>query len=677
MSVTTPRRRIRAATALGCGAAGLLALLLLLRLGGGAPAPAPAGLPDPGALTGWGLPILGYVGQALGLAVVGSLIVPLLTSTRGSDALAGRAVAAVFVVRRLAFAWTATVLAELVLTFSDQFAVPVADVRWADVAGFARQSDQGQALLVQAGMILVLALVSRWILTVREATALLVLSLLALLPPVLTGHSASAGSHDTAIVSLLLHVSAASLWVGGVIGLWWHLTRATGAGPSHALAARRFGGLAAWCLGIVLVSGLVNAWVRLGSIGPLLTSDYGRGVLVKIAVLVGVALVAHQVRRAVLGAALTPRALVSVTVAELGLMAVAVALGVGLGRTPPPVGEPYTSLAESLLGGPAPPAPTPLRLLTSFTPSGVGLAVVGLGSAAYLVGVLVLRRRQVRWSPWRTSSWFVGLLLVAYATLGGLGTYSHVMFSVHMAAHMLLSMVAPIFLVLGAPVTLALRALPGSDLPGGQGPRQWLSGVLASRPARAATHPVTAAVLTVGSLYAIYLTSIYDVLMRNHLGHAAMELHFLLAGYVFFEVLVGDAPIARRLSHLARFGLLLVVMPFHAFFAITVMSTDTAIGGSFYTLLDRGYATDLLADQYVGGSLTWALGELPMVLILVVLLAQWYRSDTRDARNIDRRADRDHDAELVAYNASLSRLAAAETARVEHARAERVEGRNS
>ena len=657
MSPAAPPLRLRAAAALLSLAAGLAALVLLLRTGGGAPAAVPAGLPDPGALTGWGLPVLGYAGQVLGILVIGSLLVPLLTSTRAADQLTDRSLWALHVVRPLALGWTVAVLGELVLTFSDQFAVPLSAVRWSEVSGFTRQSDQGQALLTQAGMALALALVSRWVLTVRESTVLLVLAVVALLPPLLTGHSVSSGSHDTAVVGLLIHAGAAATWVGGVVALWWHLSRTSGPRPAHALAARRFGGLAAWCLGVTLVSGLVGAWVRLGSVGVVFSSAYGRGVLVTLVVLVALLLVARRVRRAVLGGGLTPRSLAAVTSVELGLMAVAVALGIGLGRTPPPVGEPYTSLAETLLGGPLPAAPTAGRLLTSVTPSGVGLLVVGLGGAAYLVGVLVLRRRQVRWSAWRSASWCMGLLLVAYATLGGLGVYSHVMFSAHMAAHMLLSMVAPIFLVLGAPVTLALRALPGSDVRGGQGPRQWLAGFLASRPVRALTHPVTAAVLAVGSLYAIYLTSAYDMLMRSHLGHAAMELHFLLAGCVFFEVLVGDAPVARRLSHLARFGLLLVVMPFHAFFAIAVMSADTVIGEEYYTLLDRGFSTDLLADQYLGGSLTWALGELPMVLLLVVLLAQWHRSDTREAHRIDRRADRDDDAALVAYNASLQRLA--------------------
>ena len=653
-------RPLRRRLALGVGAAGLLALVLMLRLGGGGYVAAPAGLPDPGRLTAWALPVATWAALALGVLVTGALLVPLLTVTAESGLeLRGRGMRAVRAVRPLALGWAVASLAALVLTWSDQFAVPLSRFDLGDVYGFARQVDQGQALVVQAALALVLAVASRWVLRLREAGWLLAGALAAAVPPALTGHAAAAGSHDTAVISLVVHVLAVSVWVGGVVALWWHL----GDLPrTRAIAARRFSSVATWCFGVVAVSGVINALVRLGGLGPLLTSDYGRGVLVKIVLLGGIGLLALRVRTSFLHTAEGPedprglRALLVLTAGELTLMAGAIGLGVALSRTPPPQGEVYTGVAESLLGGPVPPAPTGMRLLTSFTASGVGLLVVLLGTTAYLVGVASLRRRGIRWSPLRTIAWLLGMLAVAYATVGGLGVYSHVMFSAHMASHMVLSMMAPILLVLGSPVTLALRALPGTDADGGRGPRQWLAGVLRSRYVQVITHPVVAAGIFVVSLYGIYFSGLFEHLMESHLGHGAMELHFLLAGCLYYEVLVGDSPIPHRLSHLARLGLGLVVMPFHAFFAIAVMGSSTVIGGRYYELLDRGYATNLLDDQNLGGSLTWALGEVPMVLVLFVLLAQWYRTDTREARRRDRQADRDNEAELTSYNEMLARL---------------------
>lgn len=655
MSTRTVRRPGLAAA--GILAVGLAALWLLLVLGGGAPQPEPTGLPDAGPWTGWGLPVATYAGELLGIVVVGALLVPVLVAT-GDPELGGRGFRAVRTVGPLALGWALVALATLVLTYSDQFAVPVLDVAPAEVWGFARTVDQGQALLVQAVLALTVAAASRFVFTIRAAGGVLALAIATLLPPVFTGHSASAGSHDTAVVSLLLHVGAVAVWVGGLVALWWYL----GSAPAlRAIAARRFSALAAWCFAVTAASGVVNALVRLGGPAGFVTSDYGRGALVKVLLLGLVGVLAWRSRALALGRLGVDgrgwRDLAVLTGLELAVLATAVALGVGLSRTPPPVGSPYTSTAESLLGGPLPPAPSAYRLLTEFTPSGIGLAIVGLGGAAYAVGVWRLRRDGGRWNVGRTIAWYLGLALVGYATFGGLGTYSHVMFSAHMAAHMILSMVAPILLVLGAPVTLALRALPGADRPGGRGPKHWLAGVLRSRPVRVLTHPVVASLLFVGSLYAIYFSGLFEALMENHLGHAFMELHFLIVGCLYFEVLVGDAPVPRRLSHLARLGLLLVVMPFHAFFAIAVMNESTVIGGGYYRLLDRPYATDLLHDQYLAGSMTWALGEVPMVLLLVVLLAQWYRSDAREAKRLDRRADRDGDAELAAYNRMLEGLA--------------------
>jgi putative copper resistance protein D len=187
--------------------------------------------------------------------------------------------------------------------------------------------------------------------------------------------------------------------------------------------------------------------------------------------------------------------------------------------------------------------------------------------------------------------------------------------------------------------------------------------VLHSRLVRGLTHPLVAAGLFVTSLYGLYFSGLFDVLMADHLGHVAMELHFLLVGSLLFYVVVGVDPAPRRVPQLARFAVLLFTLPFHAFFAVALMASDTVIGQSYWTQLDRPYRTDLLGDQYLGGGVSWAMGELPLVIVLAALFVQWYRSDSRDAARSDRAAvrtaaaaDGDTDA-LEAYNAYLGRLA--------------------
>jgi putative copper resistance protein D len=304
-----------------------------------------------------------------------------------------------------------------------------------------------------------------------------------------------------------------------------------------------------------------------------------------------------------------------------------------------------------------PPAPTVAHLVWGWEPTGVALAVVGLGFALYVKGLLVLRARGDAWPVGRTVSWMVGLAFIAWAGIGGLAQYTHVLFSAHMVSHMILSMVAPIFLVLAAPVTLALRTLPGPRQAGEVSPRGLLTAFLHSGFSRFVTHPLVGPALFVGSLYGLYFSPVFGDLMDSHWGHGAMQLHFIAVGTLFFYVLAGVDPSPRSLAPLLRFGLLLVTIPFHAFFAIAVMSSKSVIAESYWTTIDRPFRTDLLADQYLGGGIAWAMGELPLVIVLAALFVQWIRSDRRDARRLDRAADRDNDADLEAYNAYLRDLA--------------------
>ncbi|MGZ4591921.1 MAG: cytochrome c oxidase assembly protein, partial [Actinomycetes bacterium] len=649
--------------------------------GGGAPAPVPAGLPDAGALTGWGLPVVRLLSDLAGMATVGLLLATALLLPSPATRLSSAAASTARLAAGTASVWVLGVLVEAVFTLSDLLGSPPGSVLEPSVLrSFLGQTTQGRSLLVQAVLAVVAAGLARSARTIRGAAFALLVAVAAVVPPALTGHTAASGSHDLAIASLAVHVTAASLWVGGLAALAWvAFTR----GDGLRYAVPRFSTLAAWCFVTVAVSGVVNAGVRLGGVAPLFTSAYGALVLAKMGALgvlggfgwwhrrhtvdsVGARAATAADRRT------AARVFLTVAAAELTVMAATVALAVGLSRTPTPSrGELHTSRAADLLGFPLPPAPTISRVALGWVPDGFALTFLALAVALYATGVLVLHRRGVAWPVGRTISWAAGLAVFAWATVGGLGLYSHVLFSAHMVAHMLLSMVAPIGLVLGAPVTLALRALPGPRTPGELGPRQLLQAALHSRAARLITHPLLALALFVGSLYALYFTPLFPSLMSHHLGHVAMEFHFLAVGFLFFWVLVGIDPAPRRLPPVARIGLLFAAMPFHAFFSIALMSATTVIARGYYSTLDRPYSLDLLGDQGLGGGIGWAMGELPIILVLGAVFVQWSRSDRREADRFDRAADRaatraasrsepaePGDDALADYNAYLARLAA-------------------
>ncbi|WP_128377099.1 cytochrome c oxidase assembly protein [Streptomyces cavernae] len=278
--------------------------------------------------------------------------------------------------------------------------------------------------------------------------------------------------------------------------------------------------------------------------------------------------------------------------------------------------------------------------------------LVGLGLYAW--GVARLTRRGDKWPVGRTVSFTAGVLSVLLVMCTGLNDYGMVMFSVHMVQHMVISMLSPILILLGAPITLALRALPTA---GGnrKGPRELLLMLLHSRYMRIITHPAFTIPMFIASLYALYFTPLFDSLMGSKTGHIAMMVHFLAVGMVFFWPIMGIDPGPHRPGHLMRMLLLFAGMPFHAFFGIALMMASSPMVGT-YSDPPASLGIDALADQNAAGGIAWAFSEIPSVLVLIALLFQWYRSEQRQARRTDRAADRDGDKELEAYNAYLASL---------------------
>ncbi|MEV7414126.1 cytochrome c oxidase assembly protein [Streptomyces sp. NPDC089919] len=278
--------------------------------------------------------------------------------------------------------------------------------------------------------------------------------------------------------------------------------------------------------------------------------------------------------------------------------------------------------------------------------------LVGLG--LYGWGVLRLRRRGDAWPVGRTVAWVVGVLSVGVVMNTKLNDYGMVMFSVHMVQHMIISMLSPILLLLGGPMTLALRALPPAGR-GRKGPRELLLMLLHSRYMRVITHPAFTIPMFIASLYGLYFTPLFDFLMESKTGHIAMMVHFLMVGVVFFWPIMGVDPGPHRPGYIMRMLELFAGMPFHAFFGIALMmATEPMI--STYSDPPASLGIEALADQNAAGGIAWAFSEIPSVLVLIALIFQWYRSEQRTARRADRRADRDGDQELAAYNAYLASL---------------------
>lgn len=260
------------------------------------------------------------------------------------------------------------------------------------------------------------------------------------------------------------------------------------------------------------------------------------------------------------------------------------------------------------------------------------LAIAALGTL-YLGGRRRLVHRGRRWSAWRTISFAAGLLALLVATQGPVASLDTTSFTAHVVQHVLLGIVGPFLLALGAPVTLALQA--------SRRPTQVnLLRVLRSGPARLFTHPVL--VLTVFSftLFALYFSPLYELSLRNDLVHVGVHAHFVLAGSVFFWVTVGLDPVATRLPYGARLVLVLLTVPFHAFLGVALLSAVRPLAVDYYLQQAAGDPTaaeaSLLDDQRTGASIMWGIGDLVGLAAGAAVGVQWLHHEERRAARADR-----------------------------------------
>lgn len=539
--------------------------------------------------------------------------------------------------------WVITSIGNLLATLANIFESDITEVlKLTIIRSFITQVTLGKLLAYQIVISLLVFVLSSRVKRNGGAFWLMLLALSGQLAPVFQSHSSSLGSHSLAIGSLVIHVTALTFWIGSVIALRLMVTE------DQALAFPRVSTIALWSSFAVVLSGVVNAWTRL-RISDSWFTTYGALIALKVVLTISIFIFASKLRKGIDLQWLLPF--------EIGLMSLILGIGSVLNRFTPEETAPATfDRVRELTGISMPQPPTLSRVFFEYEANGLILGLLVFATALYIRGVVALSRRGDKWPVGRTISFAIGISLLDYATSGGLGLYAHFSFQYHMIAHMVLSMITPIAIILSAPITLALRTLPIGRDKEERGIRGLLINFLHSKPTSIWTHPLVALAIFDGSLFALYFTPLFGNLMTGHFGHLIMDLHFIAAGLLFFHVIVGIDPNPRKVHHLVRVVILLAAMSIHAFFSIALMSANDLIDGGYYQLLDRPWSTDLLSDQKVGAAIGWAMGEIPIVAALIATFIQWMRSDAREAKRADKRSATD----LAEYNAYLEKLAARE-----------------
>ena len=557
-----------------------------------------------------------------------------------------------------ALVWFIGSIGTIVLTLSTILASSIQDALGLTVLrSFVTQITLGRYLAVQALVALIVFIAAFKIRSVITTAVLMFIALVGITAPVFQSHAASSGSHMLVIGSLVIHVIALSLWVGGVFAI------AFLSSTDRAIAVPRFSQLALWSAIAVVLSGVVNAWARLNFVDAW-DSAYARIVIAKsIATIVLIWFGYLHRKNLEKKSEINWFSFGRLLAIEALIMGVTVVMGSWLSSNASPdrPGEQEFSAALSIVGIYTPGEPTLSRVLFGYEPNSLIIGILVLLVALYIKGVVVLTKRGDKWPVGRTISFALGISAVDFATSGGLGLYANFSFSYHMIAHMVIGMIAPIGLVLGAPITLALRTLPQGRNPQERGVRGSLIAVLHSKVGIIFTNPIIALIIFDGSLFALYFTDLFSVLMYTHVGHLFMTLHFLVAGYIFFSVIIGVDPNPRKIPHLLRIVVLFAAMSIHAFFSVALMSATTLIDKGYYASIQTPWVTDLLADQKLGGSIGWAMGEVPILLALIATFIQWMRDDSRESKRLDRNIARSaamgQPDELADYNLYLQQLA--------------------
>ncbi|MGH3772890.1 MAG: cytochrome c oxidase assembly protein [Pseudonocardiaceae bacterium] len=288
----------------------------------------------------------------------------------------------------------------------------------------------------------------------------------------------------------------------------------------------------------------------------------------------------------------------------------------------------------------APPPLTWERLLTAWTPNPVALVAVATLGVAYGLGVRRLRRGAVAW-PASRSWWFLASLgSILLVTVSVVGVYAGTLFWDRAVQNITLLMITPMFLALGAPLTLLRDVLPDPAA-------RAASRVLHSTAARALTFPVVVTAALIAPLFVLYLTPLYEASLRSTALRAAVDVGLVAAGFLYFWTRFRIDPTPRADPYLLTMAISVAEVVFDGVLGLTLW-LGPLIAPHYYQALHRGWGPEPRLDQIIGAGVVWIGGDLAGLPFLAAVVTRMMREDQRDAAVIDAELDtRDTSAEAA------------------------------
>ncbi|MGH3437352.1 MAG: cytochrome c oxidase assembly protein [Sciscionella sp.] len=287
---------------------------------------------------------------------------------------------------------------------------------------------------------------------------------------------------------------------------------------------------------------------------------------------------------------------------------------------------------------------TLVRVVTAwrFDPLALVLAVSVGASYAWAM------RRVSGWPRTRSLPFYAvglgGLLLVSVSFIG---VYANTLFWVRAVQVIVLFMIVPFGLALGAPATLARKAF-SEDV------QQRLDRALASLPVRLATHPAAGSVLMLTTLWLLYFTGWYPAMLRSGWLDVLTRLALLAIGFVYFYGRLQLDPAPRRYPHGIALIISVVEGLVDAVLGLVLWLGPALVASAYYAGLHRGWGPSLRTDQIIGAGILWIGGDLADLPFLGALLHRMNSRDTEEAAEIDRKLDETEKALAISGHESVT-----------------------
>ncbi|WP_288467879.1 cytochrome c oxidase assembly protein [uncultured Curtobacterium sp.] len=609
---------------------GFVSLLVALVIGGGADR---ALIADPGAVVRFGLPIARLVVDLAAAATIGGLALTTVGLSRSRPEWNR----AIDVAAGAAGVWTVAAAVATFFTFLSVAGSRISlDEQFGQSMGvFLTGTDLGLAWLVT---VLVAAAVTVLCFAVRARGMVALtagIAMIGLIPIAQQGHAAGTASHDSAVTALGLHLVGAALWVGGLVLVV--LLRGVLGGDRLPLVVGRYSSIALGCFVLVAVSGVASAQIRVGAFSNL-GSPYGVLVIVKSAALlaIGVLGAVHR-RRTIRSLAAEPGRrgpFWTLVLVELAVMGVASGFAAALGRTATPVDQVALSKttnpspAELLTDDPLPRDPGAWGWLTAWNIDLFWLMAAVLVAAAYVAGVVRLRRRGQGWPVGRSAAMGIALLSLVVATSGSLHTYDRFLVSANVGAHVVLGLVVPALLWAAAPVRLVRAAVHPRD-DDSTGVREWTGLLVDNGVVRYLVQPFPAFVLLAAVWWALYGTQVLRWSVSDPTGRTLVDAGLLLVGLLAVPTLLTPVAAGARSASvpaaLVRIAGAVVVAAGVVSLGVALQGPLGLVQASWFGAMGRTWGPDPLVDQARGGVVLVVAGVALLVTVVVVVVLRLRR----------------------------------------------------